>query len=220
MTAAAGQKTLSEAFPDRFLLGLGVSHAPTVEGLRKRPYTKVLTMMREYLDGMDAALYFAPAPGATHRVLAALRPGMLALARDRADGAHPYLQVAAHTAAARAAIGPGKLLAPEQSAVVTSDAAEARALGRAHLRIYLGLPNYNGMWKEHGFTDDDLADGGSDRLVDALVAWGPADTVVARLEEHRTAGADHVAVQVLGASTDAVLDGYRTLAAALGLTST
>jgi probable F420-dependent oxidoreductase len=197
-SAANGAATLAEAHPGRFVLGLGVSHAPTVEVIG-RHYAKPLTRMREYLDAMDAVQYRAPAPPEpAPRVLAALAPKMLALARDRTQGAHPYLVTPGHTKQARATLGDGPVLAPEQSFVLERDPARARAIARDHLAFYLTLPNYCDNWLRSGFEEADLADGGSDRLVDGLVAWGDEDAVRGRLEEHVAAGADHVALQPLG----------------------
>jgi probable F420-dependent oxidoreductase len=150
--------------------------------------------MQAYLDALDAA---DPPLAAADRVLAALGPRMLAVARTRAAGTHPYLVTPEHTAAARAALGPERLVAPEQGVVLESDPERARAIARGHLARYLDLPNYANSWKRIGFTDEDLADGGSDRLVDALVAWGAEATVAERVRDHRDAGADHVCVQVL-----------------------
>lgn len=181
---------------DRLLLGLGVSHAPLIDMAEAGRYRQPLARMREYLDGLDAA---TPALAPADRCLAALGPKMLELARTRSAGAHPYLVTPEHTAIARAALGADALLAPEQAVALTTDAATARALARAHLAMYLSLPNYANNWKRLGFTDDDIADGGSDRLVDALVAWGSDDAIAARIQAHRDAGAQHVCVQVLHA---------------------
>jgi probable F420-dependent oxidoreductase len=198
LTMASAARAVAEAFPDRFVLGLGVSHAPMVEGLFGRDYSSPVVTMRVYLDKLDAAPYAAAAPAREpYRVLAALGPRMLALAREKTQGAHPYLVTPEHTARAREILGPDRLLAPEQKVVLETDAAEARRIGRATFAIYLGLPNYTNNLKRLGFTDDDFADGGSDRLVDAVIAWGDVDTVAARVQAHRDAGADHVAVQVL-----------------------
>jgi probable F420-dependent oxidoreductase len=198
LSAATGAATLAEAHPGRFVLGLGVSHAPIVTSIGQ-DYSKPLTRMREYLDAMDATRY-GPAPAAepAPRLLAALGPRMLELARDRAQGAHPYLVTPEHTRGAREILGVGPVLAPEQAFVLESDPARARAVARDHLTIYRGLPNYTGNWLRSGFDEADLADGGSDRLVDALVAWGDEAAIRARLEEHVAAGADHVALQALG----------------------
>ena len=213
----AGWKTLSEAFPGRFVLGLGVSHQPMVEGLRGQSYARPLTAMREYLEGMDGAMYAAAEPvEPPRRVLAALGPKMLALAAERADGAHPYNVPPEHTARAREILGPGKLLAPEQAVLLETDPAEARRIGRAHLAIYRDLPNYMNNLRRFGITDADLEGDGSDRLVDMLVAWGDVDAIRARVQEHFDAGADHVAVQVLKPHrTEVPLDDWRELAPAL-----
>jgi probable F420-dependent oxidoreductase len=217
MSMNAGWKTLSEASPGRFVLGLGVSHQTMVEGLRGQSYSRPLTAMREYLDGMDASIYVAPEPPELpRRVLAALGPKMLALAAERADGAHPYNVPPEHTAQARQIIGPDKLLAPEQAVVLETDPAESRRIGREHFAIYRDLPNYTNNLRRFGITDDDLADGGSDRLVDTVVAWGDAEAIRARVQEHHDAGADHVAVQVLKPTrADVPMDEWRELAPAL-----
>jgi probable F420-dependent oxidoreductase len=198
LTMAAGARTLTEAFPERFILGLGVSHAPMVEGMFDRAYESPIATMRAYLDRLDAAPY-AAAPPATEpfRVLAALGPRMLALARERSQGAHPYLVTPEHTARAREILGTDRLLAPEQKVVVETDPAAARRIGREALAIYLGLPNYTNNLKRLGFTDDDLAERGSDRLVDSVIAWGDVDAIAARVQAHHDVGANHVAVQVL-----------------------
>lgn len=207
--------TLAEAYDGRFLLGLGASHAPIVS-LRGHTYAKPLAAMRDYLDGMDAAPYEGPvAEPPPARVLAALGPKMLELARDRGAGAHPYLVPTDHTARAREILGDGPLLAPEQAVVLETDPAKARAAARAHTRFYLELPNYVGNLRRFGFDDDDFTGGGSDRLVDALVAWGDVDAVRRRVQEHLDAGADHVALQPLAADGDLGLDQLRALAPAL-----
>lgn len=217
MAMTAGWNTVSEAFPGRFVLGLGVSHQPAVEGLRGHEYGPPLATMRDYLDRMDAALYLGAAPTVPpRRVLAALGPKMLELARERAAGAHPYLVPPEHTARAREILGPDALLAPEQMVILDTDATRARALARTHLRIYLpGLPNYANNLRRLGFTDDEI-DGLDDRLVDAIVAWGDLDAIAARVRAHRDAGADHVAVQLLGGDDiEATRGGWRALAGAL-----
>jgi probable F420-dependent oxidoreductase len=214
---ACGQKTLAEAFPDRFLLGLGVSHLPAIEGMRGHTYGPPLATMRTYLDAMDAVPYLAVAPDPEPpRVLAALGPKMLALAAERASGAHPYFVPVEHTAIAREVLGSGPILAPEQKVVLETDPAAARAVARAAMSIYLGLPNYTNNLLRLGFTQDDLADGGSDRLVDAIVVWGDEATVEARVQAHHDAGADHVCIQVLPLAGQAgPMDGWRRLAPAL-----
>lgn len=215
LAAAAAHRSLTEAFPDRFVLGLGVSHAPAVEGLRHHEYRPPLTAMREYLDEMDSAPYLAFAPTATPvRVLAALGPRMLDLAAARAAGAHPYFVPVEHTAIARERLGPDALLAPEQMVVFEADPEAARTIARTAMAVYLGLPNYTNNLRRLGFTDDDLAGGGSNRLVDAIVAWGDDEAIAARLRDHRDAGADHVAVQVLtGDLTTVPLPQWRRVAA-------
>ncbi|MEV6929136.1 TIGR03620 family F420-dependent LLM class oxidoreductase [Dactylosporangium sp. NPDC051485] len=193
-TARAAAALLGDAWPGRFLLGLGVSHAPMVEH-----YDKPLQRMREYLDGLGD-----PPPGVPV-VLAALRPRMLELARERAGGALPYFVPPEHTAAARAALGPDRLLIPEQAVVVEADPAAARAVAREHTVGYLQLPNYVNNLKELGFTAEDLTGAGSDRLVDAIVAWGTPEAIAQRVRAHRDAGADHVLVQPLGGGAPGAL---------------
>jgi probable F420-dependent oxidoreductase len=191
----SGAYFLADASQGRFALGLGVSHAGAVAG-RGHEYGKPVSTMRAYLDAMDAAPYAPPAPAELPPVLlAALRPRMLELAAKRTAGAHPYLTTPDHTARARATLGEGPLLAPEQGFVIEAEPDKARAIAREHLKYYLQLPNYVNAWREDGFGDEDFADGGSDRLVDALVAWGDADAVKARIKAHHDAGADHVCIQ-------------------------
>jgi probable F420-dependent oxidoreductase len=219
MTTAASLKSLSEAWPGRFVLGLGVSHQPMVDHIRGQDYTKPFTKMRDYLAAMDAALYMSPAPETTHVVLAALGPKMLALSATAADGAHPYFVPVEHTVVAREHLGPDALLAPEQAVVLSTDADEARRVARGHMATYLNLPNYTNNLRRFGWGDEDLADGGSDRLVDAIVAWGDEQAVLDRVAAHHQRGADHVALQVLpldGASLP--MDDWRRLATALELT--
>ena len=216
---AAGQRTLAEAWGGRFLLGLGVSHDRLVAP-RGHRYEHPLAAMRHYLDAMDQAPYRAPLPDpmALTRVLGALRPRMLALAAERADGAHPYLVPVEHTERARLILGPGKLLCPEVAVVITSDRQVAQRVARAHLDAYLPLSNYRANLADLGFTDQDLAGGGSKRLVDALVAWGPPAHVARRVSAHLDAGADHVAIQVLTPSPDRLpTKEWAELAAALSL---
>jgi probable F420-dependent oxidoreductase len=198
MAMANAQRTLTEAYPDRFLLGMGVSHAPLVDAVRGHEYTKPLSYMRGYLDAMDAAP-FAATPPTTEpvRVLAALHPKMLRLAAERTSGSHPYFVTPEHTARARSVLGAGKLLAPEQAVCLETDAEKARRIARAHMAIYLSLPNYRRNVESFGFTAADMDGGGSDRLVDAIVAWGGVDAVAARVRAHLDAGADHVCLQVL-----------------------
>lgn len=195
--AAAAQKTLNEISGGRFWLGLGVSHVPLVEG-RKHTYGKPVATMRAYLELMKSALYQAPLPAPGPTVLAALGPQMLALSAELTDGAHPYNVPPEHTAEARRILGKGKMLCVEQAAVLESDAAVARACARKFLAIYLQLPNYVNNWKRLGYTDADVAGGGSDRLIDAVVVWGSERSIRARIAAHFDAGADHVCIQALG----------------------
>jgi probable F420-dependent oxidoreductase len=198
VAASSAARLLADLFPGRFVLGLGVSHAPLVERMRGHSYGRPLLAMTEYLDAMDAAPWFAaggsqPAP----RVLAALGPRMLELARDRTAGAHPYLVTPEHTAQARAVLGPGPLLAVEQAVVLSHDPDVVRARAHWHLEIYTGLPSYRASWVRQGFADEDVVRGGSDRLKAAMVVGGE-QAVVRRVREHLDAGADHVCLQVLG----------------------
>lgn len=200
-TMNAGWKTVTEAFPDRFVLGIGVSHAPMVNGVHKGAYDKPYSTMVEYLNAMDSGLYFSPAPTTTpRRVLAALGPKMLKLAAERADGAHPYFTPAEHTAFARTTMGSRAFLAPEVAVVLETDATKAREIARGYMKTYTGLPNYANNLKRFGFEHDEIVDQ-NDRLVDAIVGWGSTDTVVARIKEHFDAGADHVCIQVLTDAT-------------------
>ena len=198
-SAAASRRTLNEQWNGRFLMGLGVSHVPLVEGLRHTQYGKPVPTMRAYLEAMEQAPYGAPLPAKMGPlVLAALGPLMLALARDKTDGAHPYNSTPEHTAEARGILGPGKLLCVEQAAILETDPSKARALARQFLQIYIGLPNYVNMWKRLGLTDADMAGGGSDRLIDTVIAWGDETAIRRRIDEHLQAGADQVCVQALG----------------------
>src|SRR5581483_3207082 len=166
---AAGQKTLSEAYPNRFLLGLGVSHIPLIEQLRGHQYEKKpVAKMRAYLDAMDAAPYHSVPPASTTRVLAALGPQMLRLAAERADGAHPYNVTPEHTAKARELLGPKPLLCPEQAVVLETNPTKAREIARSFLGFYLTLPNYTNNFLREGFEEADFKNGGSDRLIDAI----------------------------------------------------
>ncbi|MFD1145793.1 LLM class F420-dependent oxidoreductase [Saccharothrix hoggarensis] len=189
------------AWTDRFLVGIGAGHRELVGEVYHSPYQKLV----HYLDELDVPR--------DRLALAALGPRVLRLAAARTSVAHPYLVTPEYTAHARETVGAGVLLAPEQHVVLEEDPSRARELGREALSFYLGLPNYTRNWLRHGFTEDDLAGGGSDRLVDALVAWGSVETVARRLREHHEAGADHVAIQVVGATDE--LRGLRDLAAAV-----
>ena len=210
-TAAAGPVAesfhrIERAYPGRFLLGIGVGHPEATQQYRK-PFDAVV----EYLDQLDE--YGVPKD---RRVVAALGPKMLKLSAERSAGAHPYLTTPEHTAEARKLIGPEAFLAPEHKVVLTTDAEKARAVGRKTLEVYLNLANYLSSWKRLGFTDEDVAKPGSDRLVDAVVAYGTADSIAARLKEHLAAGADHVPVQVL-TGPDKLVPALAELAGPLGL---
>ncbi len=206
---------LADAHPGRFVLGLGISHAPLVQA-RGHDYGQPVTVMREYLDAMERVKYAAPPPPEPPaRLLAALRLRMLELARDRTDGVHPYLVTPEHTARARAVLGRGPILAPEQGVVLETEPARARATARQHLALYLTLPNYVNNFREMGFGDADFADGGSDRLVDGLVAWGDVDAIVERVRRHHAAGADHVAIQAVTRDPARALEELQLLAPAL-----
>jgi probable F420-dependent oxidoreductase len=213
--AINGANTLNEAYDERFLLGLGVSHAPIVNS-RGHEYAKPLTAMRTYLEAIDEHTYAAPAPEHPSPVLlAALRPRMLELARERTAGAHPYFVPPAHTAKARATLGPVPLLAPEQVVVLEADATRAREVGRQHMASYLKLPNYVNNLRALGYGDADFADGGSERLVDAIVAWGNEQAIAGRVREHLDAGADHVAIQAYAENEGAALAQLERLAPTL-----
>jgi probable F420-dependent oxidoreductase len=210
---ATDHERLVREHDGRFLLGLGIGHAPSVNakqpGLYRKPYTK----MRSYLDELDAA---TPPVPADERILAALKPRMLELSRDRSIGAHPYFVPVEHTQVARDALGPDAVLAPEQAVVLETDPARARERARSHMRRYLELPNYTGNLREFGFGDEDFADGGSDRLVDAIVAWGDEEVIADRVRAHQANGADHVCIQVVGVSQGELpLAEWRALAPAL-----
>lgn len=216
---AAGSRTLADAFPGRFILGMGVSHAGAV-GRRGHEYAaQPLRKMREYLDAMDSAPLSSPVPDPPPtRVLAALRAGMLELAAQRTEGVHSYFVPPAHTRRARAAIGPDALLVPEQAAVLERDPATARAIARAHTSHYLARANYRENLLSLGVTRADLEDGGSDNLIDSLVACGDIAAIRARVQEHLDAGADHVVLQPLGAPAGAkeAIEDFTRLAAAAG----
>ena len=196
---ANGAKTLVEAYPDRFLLGVGVSHKPSV-ATRGGHYEKPLVHMRAYLEAMDRSPFVGPNrddPPAP-RVLAALGPRMLRLAAERSLGAHPYFVPVEHTAMARTELGPEPLLAVEQAAVVGMDRDKVLAAAKRHTKYYLGLENYANSLRRLGWGDSDFADDGSEKLMDAIVASGDAAAVGARVAGQHAAGADHVCVQVLG----------------------
>jgi probable F420-dependent oxidoreductase len=212
--AARGASLLSR-FGSRFLLGLGASHAPLVESAQRGPYTRPYSKMIGYLDALDAA---APTVPAGDRMLAALGPRMLALARARTGAAHPYLVPPEHTALARDILGTGAVLAPEQAVVLAADRRRGLEQARSFVASYLLLPNYVHNLRRLGFGDDDLTGNGSDRLVDALVACGDDAAIAGRVRAHLDAGADHVCIHVIGASdSDETLPlvAWRQLAPAL-----
>ncbi|WP_406451369.1 LLM class F420-dependent oxidoreductase [Streptomyces sp. NBC_01622] len=190
-TVAEQRAEMEEAQPGRFLLGLGASHAQLARDYR-RPYSTMVG----YLDALDDAAVPVPAD---RRILAALGPKMLRLARDRAAGAHPALVTPEYIKQTREVLGDGPLLAPVVALVLENDPVRARAIARDHLDLYLSLPNYTANFERLGFTDEDFTGGGSNRLVDALVAWGTDDAISNRLTEFHTAGADHLALQLITA---------------------
>jgi probable F420-dependent oxidoreductase len=197
---------------DRFLLGIGVSHAPVVDSREPGRYRKPLAATASFLDAIDATEQPVPVD---RRVLAALGPKMLSLAAHRAGGAHPYLVTPDHTASARATLGDGPLLLPEQTVILTESADEARTIGTDWLRSYLALPNYANSLLRTGFSEDDLTQV-SDRLFNAIIAWGDEDAILRRISEHRSAGADHVCIQVLLSDPQSYpREQWRRIAAAL-----
>ena len=204
--------SLTNTHGERFLLGIGCSHAPLIDSKDPGRYRKPLAATRAFLDAIDASEQPVPAE---NRVLAALGPKMLELSATRARGAHPYLVTPDHTRTAREVLGEGPLLLPEQAVLLTDSRDEARAIGTDWLRNYLALPNYANNLLRSGFTQDDL-DSVSDRLFDAIIAWGNEDAVARRIDEHKQAGADHVCVQALAADPQEFpREQWRRLAAAL-----
>jgi probable F420-dependent oxidoreductase len=197
-TAKQGQHTLAKLSGGRFLLGLGVSHVPLVEGVRGHTYGKPVATMRAYLDGMARAAEFAPKlPEPPPTVLAALGPNMVALGAERATGIHPYNVNPEHTAWARQRVGARAWVCVEQMVLLEADPARARAVARKELARYLPMPNYRNTWLRLGFPEEELANGGSDRFIDAIVAWGNAPAIRARIQQHMDAGASHVCIQAL-----------------------
>jgi probable F420-dependent oxidoreductase len=217
MAMANGARALAEAYPNRFILGIGVSHAPSVE-MRGGDYGNPLAQMKAYLDAMDAAQYAAPAPDPpVPLVLAALGPKMLELAAQRADGAHPYFVPVEHTPIARRHLGPDACLATEVTAVLTTDRSAGLDIARKFAHNYLVLPNYANNLRRLGWSDADIANE-TDKLIDAVVVIGDVDAIVRRVNDHLAAGADHVCVQIRAEkSTDPAIGAYRELAAALSL---
>lgn len=218
VTMANTQRSLEEAHPGRFLLGLGVSHHHLVDYVRHHDYSKPYSYMKQYLEDMGRAIFLAVGPSELPpRVLAALGPKMLRLSADQAAGAHPYFVTVEHTASARELLGPDPILAPEQMVVLATNPTAARDTARKGMAVYLRAPNYVNNLKRLGFTDDDVAAGGSDRLVDAIVAWGTVEDALARVQAHLDAGASHVSVQVLQDDFTAVpAAAWADLGAALG----
>jgi probable F420-dependent oxidoreductase len=212
---ANGARGLWDAYPGRFLLGVGVSHAPSVQA-RGHDYARPLDQMRSYLDAMDAARYDAPGERRPPLVVAALGDAMLRLAAERADGAHSYFVPVEHTARAREMLGLDPFLAVEQTCVLDTDPSSARAVGRAFAVHYLELSNYANNLLRLGFGEEDVAGAGTDHVIDAVIAWGDEEAIAARVREHLAAGADHVCVQVRGLdSADPRLDDLGRLAAVL-----
>ncbi|MEA2677966.1 MAG: hypothetical protein QOJ81_2107 [Chloroflexota bacterium] len=217
MAMANGARALGEAYPGRFVLGIGVSHAPSVE-MRGGDYKNPLAQLKAYLDAMDAAQYAAPAPDPpVPLVLAALGPKMLELAAARADGAHPYFVPVEHTPIARQQLGPDPCLATEVTAVLTTDRSTGLDIGRKFAHNYLVLPNYANNLKRLGWTDTDI-ESEADKLIDAVVVIGDVDAIVKRVKDHLDGGADHVCVQIRAEkSTDPAIGAYQELAAAFNL---
>ena len=203
--SAAGFGQLEQAAPGRFLLGLGVSHAPMVNHRNPGRYSRPLQHMARYLGELTTV-------PRDRRILAALGPKMLDLAQRESTGAHPYLVTPPITARIREMLPPGCLVAVEQGVVLETDPERARAVAREHLSGYLGLPNYVNNWLRSGYEPADVGDGGSDWLVDDLIAWGDAATVADRIQAHYAAGADHVCVQVLGGADPVPLPQWRAIA--------
>jgi len=216
VATANGWRMLSDAYQGRFLLGLGVSHAGSV-GRRGHEYRRPFSAMREYLDAMDRAGSTAPEPEPPPRmVLAALGPKMLGLAGERTLGAHPYFVPVEHTAFARQRLGPGPVLAVEQTVVLESDPSSARRIARGFAVGYLDTPNYAGNLRRMGWTEADVRGQGSDELIDAVIAWGDVDKIASRVRQHLDAGADHVCIQVVAEDElDPCVDQLRELAPAL-----
>lgn len=198
MAMQSVRKTLDGLSGGRLILGLGVSHPEMVSTFRQHDYGKPVSTMRRYLDAMEGALYAGPQPERQGLLmLAALRKNMLGLAAEKADGAHPYFVPVEHTARAREILGPDKLLAPEQMVLLETDPGEARRIARGYMATYIGLQNYRNNLLTLGFDESDFDNGGSDRLVDAIVAWGDEEALAERVRQHWQAGADHVCIQAL-----------------------
>ncbi|MDP9465012.1 MAG: LLM class F420-dependent oxidoreductase [Actinomycetota bacterium] len=211
---AAQHATLTSQHGRRFLVGIGVSHAVLIDrAMEAGTYQQPLAHTKAYLDALDSAV----TPLAVEdRALAALGPKMLSLAATRTAGVHPYLVTPEHTHVARQAVGPDALVATEQGVILETDPERARSIARTNLARYFAMPNYTNNWKRLGFTDAEIADGGSNRLIDALVAWGDEAAIASRVQEHRDAGASHVCVQVLTDTPNTLpLEQWRILAPVL-----
>jgi probable F420-dependent oxidoreductase len=207
-TVAAERAQLQAGYPDRFMLGIGIGHPEATSD-----YARPLAAMRNFLDGLDDAQRPVPREG---RVLAALGPKMLDLARDRAAGTHTYFVGPEHTRFARERVGPARLVAPEMACVLDTDVARARVTAREYAKLYLGLSNYTNNLLRHGFDESDIADGGSDRLIDTVIPHGSAEEIAAAARTHLDAGADHVCLQTVGVRGVPV-EQWTELASALGL---
>lgn len=221
VAAANAARTLNAAYDNRFILGLGVSHAPLVERLRGHQYATPVAAMSSYLQAMDASPSFSADHSQPYaKVIAALGPKMLDVARVHADGAHPYLVTPEHTAIAREALGPNKFIGVEQAVVLGGSRESYLERAGAHLEIYTGLDNYRNSWRRLGFGDDDFGRGGSTRLREAMVVHGDEDAILRRIREHFDAGASHVCLQFLGTDlTTPLFDEWQRVATALGLSS-
>lgn len=214
--AANAANGLVDRWPGRFVLGLGVSHAVIVSARGHDP-SRPLDTMRAYLDGMDSTEFSVPLAEPAPRVLAALRPGMLRLAAERAQGAHPYFVPPEHTALARDTLGPAPLLAPEQAVVLDTDPTSARAAAREYAARYLEMPNYVNNLRRLGWSEEDVSGGGSDALIDAVIPWGDPDTIAEHVQAHHQAGADHVCIQPVAATLGQQVEHLRLLARVLDL---
>ncbi len=199
MAANAAARTINDAFPGRFIMGLGVSHLPLVERFRGHTYQNPIDTMSSYLEALDKATFMAKGPGdRPTRIIAALGPKMLELSREMADGAHPYLVTPAHTEMARKILGSDRLLVVEQAVALTNDRDEFLRRAHSHLEFYSGLPNYRNSWKRQGYSDEDFVRGGSEKLKDALVTFGDEEAAGRMIQAHFDAGADQVLLQLLG----------------------
>ena len=199
-TASAARRSLNDMYEGRYISGLGVSHIPMVEGLRKHDYGKPVATMRAYLDGMESGKQ--EGEGDWPVAIAALGPRMMELAAEKCDGSLPYNVTPDHTARSKQVMGNNKSLVVEQKFCLESDPAKARAIARAELKRYMALPNYCNNWLRLGFTQDDITGEGSDRFMDAMVVWGNEAAVHARMREHFDAGATTVVMQPLHADGD------------------